>query len=146
MKIELKLYSQKTFEDIKHLDENEKEYWFARELMTVLDYKSWDKFKSIINKAKISCQNSGLPIEECFSQLGKTSKMPNGGTKYVNDYDYILNRYACYLIAQNGSPRKKQIALAQTYFAIQTRKQEITEDEFKQLTENEKRLYNRKIV
>ena len=106
--------TEENFENIKHIDENGIEYWSARELMIVLGYSSWDKFKHIIKKALIACENSNISVDECFSHLGKTSKMPNGGEKFVEDYDYILNRYACYLIAQNGSSRKKQIALAQT--------------------------------
>lgn len=138
--------TEENFESIKHVDENGNEYWLARELMSVLGYSSWDKFKNIIKKAIIACKNSDIPVVQCFSQLGKTSKMPKGGEKYVEDYDYELSRYACYLIAQNGSSRKKQIALAQTYFAVQTRKQEITEQEYKKLSEDEKRLYTRQNV
>ena len=138
--------TEDNFESIKHIDENGVEYWNARELMQVLEYSSWDKFKNIIKKAIRACENSQIPVQQCFSQLGKTSKMPNGGEKYVEDFDYKLNRYACYLIAQNGSSRKKPIALAQTYFAVQTRKQELTSQEYKQLSEDEKRLYTRKNV
>ena len=138
--------TEENFEGIKHTDENGIEYWYARELMNVLGYSSWDKFKNIIRKAIIACENSQVEVEECFSQLGKTLKMPNGGEKCVEDYDYKVNRYACYLIAQNGSSRKKQIALAQTYFAVQTRKQELSEQEYQQLTEDEKRLYTRQNV
>lgn len=138
--------TEENFESIKHIDENGIEYWLARELMIVLGYSSWDKFKNIIKKAQIACENSNIIVDECFSHLGKTSKMPNGGEKFVEDYNYILNRYACYLIAQNGSSRKKQIALAQTYFAVQTRKQELTEEEYKNLSEDEKRLYTRQNV
>lgn len=138
--------TEKTFEDIKHINENGVEYWYARELMLALGYSSWDKFKSVIIKAKISCKNSGSAETEHFSLLGKSLNMPNGATKYIEDYDYMLTRYACYLIAQNGSPRKKQVALAQTYFAVKTRQQELTEEEYKQLPEDERRLYNRKIV
>lgn len=138
--------TEKTFENIKHIDENGVEFWYARELMIVLGYSSWDKFKNIIKKAMVACENSQISVEQCFSQMGKSSKMPNGGEKYVHDFNYKLNRYACYLIAQNGSSRKKQIALAQTYFAIQTRKQELTEEEYLELTEDERRLYTRQSV
>lgn len=122
------------------------EYWYARELMSTLGYSSWGKFKVVIQKAMVACENSKVAVAECFYQLGKTSQMPNGGEKYIADYDYKLARYACYLIAQNGSPSKKQIALAQTYFAVKTRQQEITEEQYKQLTEDEKRIYNRRTV
>lgn len=138
--------NNKTFEDIKHIDEDGNEFWYARELMQGLEYSSWDKFKNIIKKAMIACENSQVPVEQCFFQVGKTSKMPNGGEKYVEDFDYKLNRYACYLVAQNGSPKKKQVALAQTYFAVQTRRQELTREEYRQLSEDEKRLYTRKNV
>lgn len=138
--------TEENFESIKHINEKGIEYWYARELMVVLGYSSWDKFKNIIKRAQIACENSNIQVNECFSHLGKTSKMPNGGKKIVEDYDYMLNRYACYLIAQNGSSRKKQIALAQTYFAVQTRKQELTEEEYKNLSEDEKRLYTRQNV
>ena len=138
--------TEQNFESIKHIDENGIEYWYARELMNVLGYSSWDKFKNIIKKAIIACKNSKVAVEECFSQVGKTLEMPNGGEKYVKDYNYKLNRYACYLIAQNGSSTKKAIALAQTYFAVQTRKQELTEQEYKELSEDEKRLYTRRNV
>ena len=88
--------TEENFESIKHIDENKIEYWYARELMQVLEYSSWDKFKNIIKKAIIACENSQIPVQQCFSQLGKTLKMPNGGEKYVEDFDYKLNRYACY--------------------------------------------------
>ncbi len=138
--------TEKTFEDIKHIDENGNEYWYARELMLSLGYSSWDKFKNVIEKGKISCENSESLYTEHFSLVGKTLDLPNGATKYIEDYDYKLTRYACYLITQNGSPRKKQIALAQTYFAVKTRQQELTEEQYKQLSEDEKRLYNRVVV
>lgn len=128
---------QNSFEDIKHLDADGAEYWLARELQEVLDYKRWDKFCDVISKAKEACANSGIPTSECFSHVGKTSPMPNGGYKEIDDIK--LNRYACYLIAQNGDPRKEVIALAQTYFAVQTRKQELKET-FDSLSEDQKRL------
>ena len=143
---ELILKTEKTFEDIKHIDEDGLEYWYARELMISLGYSSWDKFKSVVEKAKISCKNSGSLATEHFSLVGKSLNLPNGAIKYIEDYDCKLTRYACYLIAQNGSPRKIQVALAQTYFAVKTRQQELTEEEYKQLSENEKRIYNRDLA
>lgn len=144
---ELIIKTEKNFEDIKHIDENGNEYWYARELMVTLDYKSWDKFKNnVIEKAKEACKNSDLLVTEQFSQMGKSLNLPNGANNYIEDYDYKLTRYACYLIAQNGSPRKKAVALAQTYFAIQTRKQELTEEQYKSLPEDERRLYTRQNV
>lgn len=144
---ELIVKTEKVFEDIKHLDEQGNEYWYGRELMTALEYSSWDKFKNnVIEKSKIACQNSEIPVNEHFSRVGKSLNLANNATKYIEDYDYILTRYACYLIAQNGSPRKKAVALAQTYFAVKTRQQELTEEEYKTLSEDERRLYNRKVV
>lgn len=140
------LNTEKVFEDIKHVDQHGEEFWYARELMVTLGYKDWSKFKNVIQKAIIACKNSEIVAGECFRQVAKTSKMPNGGEKYIEDYDYSLSRYACYLIAQNGSSNKKQVALAQTYFAVKTRQQELTEEEYKLLSEDERRLYNRAIV
>lgn len=137
-------YSNKTFEDIKHIDEDGIEYWYARELQLVLNYKEWRKFENVINKAKESCKNSDISEFEHFVDIDKTIKMPKGATKNIRDYK--LTRYACYLIAQNGDTRKKVIALAQTYFAIQTRKQEISEKEYSSLTEDEKRFYQRNLT
>ncbi len=102
------------------------------------------KFRKIIEKARISCENSEISAFEHFTNVGKTIKMPKGAEKEINDYK--LTRYACYLIAQNGDPRKEVIALAQTYFAVQTRKQEITEREYSMLTEDEKRFYQRNLT
>ena len=136
--------TEKTFEDIKHIDENGAEFWYARELQVVLDYKQWRRFEQVIEKAKISCENSNINAFEHFADVGKTIKMPKGAVKNINDYK--LSRYACYLIAQNGDSRKKVIALAQTYFAVQTRKQELTEKEYSLLTEDEKRFYQRNLT
>ena len=146
MENEIIKQTENTFEGIKHLDNDGNEFWYARELMVALGYKDWGKFKNVIQKAITSCKNSKVAVGECFRQVAKTSQMPNGGEKYISDYDYSLNRYACYLIAQNGSPSKKEIALAQTYFAVKTRQQELTEEEYKLLSEDERRLYNRTIV
>lgn len=98
----------------------------------------------MIRKAKQSCENSDMSVFEHFVDVDKTIKMPKGATKNIKDYK--LTRYACYLIAQNGDSRKKVIALAQTYFAIQTRKQEISEKEYSLLTEDEKRFYQRNLT
>ena len=136
--------TEDNFESIKHLNENGVEYWYARELQNVLNYKEWRKFENVINKAKEACENSGISVFEHFVDIDKTIKMPKDAEKTIADYK--LTRYACYLIAQNGDSRKKAIALAQTYFAVQTRKQELTRQEYEQLSEDEKRLYTRKNV
>ena len=130
-----------TFESIKHIDENGIEYWYARELQDVLEYTQWRRFENVINKAKISCEKSGFSVIDHFADVGKMVQIGSGAEKEVNDYK--LTRYACYIIAQNGDPRKEVIASAQTYFAVQTRKQEITEKEYSMLTEDEKRFYQR---
>ena len=140
----IKEYSNKSFEDIKHMDENEIEYWYARELQLVLDYKEWRKFENVIKKAIDACENSGISAFEHFVGADKTIQMPKGATKSIKEYK--LTRYACYLIAQNGDSRKEVVALAQTYFAIQTRKQEISEKEYSLLTEDEKRFYQRNLT
>ena len=136
--------TEDNFESIKHIDENGIEYWYARELQNVLNYKEWRKFENVINKAKEACENSDISVFDHFVDVAKTIKMPKGAEKTI--IDYRLTRYACYLIAQNGDSRKKAIALAQTYFAVQTRKQELTRQEYEQLSEDEKRLYTRKNV
>ena len=133
-----------TFEDIKHIDENNTEFWYARELMKVLEYKQWRRFENVIDKAKRACENSNISVFEHFADVGKLSKRANNAEVQIKDYK--LTRYACYLIAQNGDPRKGVIALAPTYFAVQTRKQEITEKEYSMLTEDEKRFYQRNLT
>ena len=136
--------TEKNFESIKHIDENGVEFWYARELMEMLEYSKWVNFIKVIDKAKKSCENSNNTIFEHFADVGKTIKMPKNAEKTIEDMK--LTRYACYLIAQNGDSRKKAIALAQTYFAVQTRKQEITRQEYENLSEDEKRLYTRQNV
>ena len=139
-----KIYSNQSFEDIKHIDENGIEFWYARELQKVLDYKEWRKFENVIQKAIMACKNTGIIEAEHFVGADKLSKRANNAEVLIKDYK--LTRYACYLIAQNGDSRKKVIALAQTYFAIQTRKQEISEKEYSLLTEDEKRFYQRNLT
>ena len=141
---ELTNYNESVFENIKHIDENGIEYWEARELQKVLEYKEWRKFEGVINKAKQACDTSKFNVSEHFVGADKTIKMPKGAKKIICDYK--LSRYACYLIVQNADSRKKVIALGQTYFAIQTRKQEISELEYENLTEDEKRFYQRSKV
>ena len=138
------LYEGQNFEDIKHIDENGVEFWYARELMPILQYSNWQNFEKIIEKAKKSCENSDISVFEHFTDVSKLSKRANNAEVEIKDYK--LTRYACYLIAQNGDSRKKVIALAQTYFAVQTRKQEITEKEYSMLTEDEKRFYQRNLT
>ena len=136
--------TQQDFESIKHIDENGVEFWYARELMKVLNYSKWGNFIKVIDKAMKACKNSKMVIEDHFADVGKMVQI--GSTAEREQKDYKLTRYACYLIAQNGDSRKKAIALAQTYFAVQTRKQEISRQEYEELSEDEKRLYTRKNV
>jgi len=138
----IELYRRK-FDDIRQ-EADGIEYWYARELMEMLEYSKWGNFIKVIDKAKKSCENSNNTIFEHFADVGKTIKMPKNAEKTIEDMK--LTRYACYLIAQNGDSRKKAIALAQTYFAVQTRKQEITRQEYENLSEDEKRLYTRQNV
>ena len=136
--------SYNTFESIKHIDEFGYEYWYARELQTVLNYKEWRKFNGVIKKAIVACETSKINASEQFVEADKLSKRNNNATTIIKDYK--LSRYACYLIAQNGDSRKQAVALAQTYFAIQTRKQELTEEDYSKLSEDEKRLYQRNLT
>ena len=138
---ELENINETIFESIKHVDEDGNEYWYARELQKVLEYKRWDKFYNVIESAQVACSISNNNVLDHFSQVGKMVDI--GSNTSRNIVDYKLSRYACYLIAQNGDSRKKVIALAQTYFAIQTRKQELLEKEYNSLTEDEKRIYQR---
>lgn len=131
-----------TFEDLRHFDAGGNEFWFARELQDALDYASWDKFKRVIQKAMMACDKSGESVDSHFSQMGKMVDLGSGTQREIQDF--ALSRYACYLIVQNADPSKSVIANGQTYFAIQTRRQELADDEsFQQLKEEEKRLFLR---
>lgn len=134
-------YNDITFESIKHVNEFGNEYWSARELMITLEYNKWGNFKKVIEKAKLACELSGNVVSYHFADVGKTIKMPKGASKSIEDYE--LSRYACYLIVQNADPRKKVVAFGQTYFATQTRRQELTDEYFNSLNENKKRLITR---
>ena len=139
---EIKKYTEKIFEDIRHIDEYGNEYWEARELQIALEYTEWRNFEKVIQKAIVSVENATNTNEVWVVEINKPIKTGKG--KEENIKDYKLSRYICYLIVQNGDPRKKVVALGQTYFAIQTRKQELTEHEYCLLTEDERRFYIRK--
>ena len=141
---EISKYNEIIFENIKHIDEYGNEYWYARELSKVLEYKDWRNFLKVLNKAKEACKNSGFKTNEQLVEVNKLSKRNNNAT--ANIQDYKLSRYACYLIVQNADPSKEIVALGQTYFAVQTRKQELTEKEYINLTEDEKRFYQRNLT
>ncbi|WP_303840316.1 DNA damage-inducible protein D [Selenomonas ruminantium] len=128
--------NESLFESIKHINEYGQEYWTARELMLPLQYKKWQNFDAIIQKAKQACKSSNGKVSDHFADV---SKMVTAGVAAKSIDDYHLSRYACYLIAMNGDPRKQAIALAQTYFAIKTRQQELIEN-YNELSEDQKRL------
>ena len=141
MNNEIARYSEETFESIKHVNEYGNEFWYARELQRVLEYTQWRRFADAIERAKLACSNSGYSASEHFTAAGKSSPMPNGGVRILEDYR--LSRYACYLIVMNGDPRKEVIAVGQTYFAVKTRQQELI-DHYDELSEDQKRLDIRK--
>lgn len=131
------------FENIKYVTENGIDYWSARELLEVLDYSKWEKFLNVIEKAKQACQNSAQDIENHFLHVGKMVDIGSGAKRTISDLH--LTRYACYLIVQNADPSKEVVALGQTYFAMQTRKQEVLENEYDNLdSEDDRRIFLRK--
>ncbi len=138
---EIKEYTNKMFEDIKHIDEFGNEYWLARELQSILGYNQWRSINDLIVRAISACKESKYNIDDHFALYRKMVDIGSKTTRKI--IDYKLSRYACYLIVMNGNPQKEIIALGQTYFAIQTRKQELSEKEYNELSEDEKRLYRR---
>lgn len=147
MKTELVYTLTNTFETHAQKTEDGIEFWLARDLQYLLGYSKWENFLNVVLKAKIACQTSGHGVPDHFPDVRKTITMPKGGQKTIDDF--MLTRYACYLIAQNGDPKKSEIAFAQTYFAIQTRRAELIEQRLleterlsarKKLSETEKEL------
>ncbi len=132
------------FESIKHFDDYGNEYWYARELQKALEYKEWRNFKAVIDNAIISCKNSKFDVLEHFVEVNKMIEIGKQAKRKI--LEYKLSRYACYLIVQNADPNKDVVALGQTYFAIQTRKQEILEQEYDSLTDDEKRFFQRNLI
>ena len=127
------------FENAKQIDETGNEYWSARDLQGLLDYSTWQKFSAVIDKAQIACAQSGYAVPDHFNQTVKMVSIGSGAQRQQPDYK--LSRYACYLIVQNGDPSKSVIAAGQTYFAVQTRRQELQDEEtFRQLGEDKQRL------
>lgn len=125
------------FEEYKNINEYEQEFWYARDMQQILQYTQWRNFLNVIEKAKVACESSGNIINDHFADVSKMVQLGSGAERVIEDI--ILSRYACYLIVQNADPSKEVVALGQTYFAIQTRKQEL-QDEFDSLSEDKKRL------
>lgn len=152
---DLQNYKENIFESIKNINEFEQEFWYARDLQQVLQYTKWGNFEKVIDKAKEACNNSNINVLDHFADVGKMIDLAKGAKREIKDV--ILSRYACYLVVQNADPKKEVVALGQTYFAVETRKQELkyeeTED-FSNLSEDAKRLsirnelkyHNKKLV
>ena len=130
-------YSEKTFEQIKHINEYGQEFWYARELQEVLEYSQWRRFNDVIERAKTACANSEYDVSDHFANVGKMVKIGSDAEREIDDI--MLSRYACYLIVMNGDSRKEVIAVGQTYFAVKARQQEIAEN-YDNLSEEQKRL------
>jgi len=131
--------TQIPFEEIKQIDTNGEEYWLARDLMPIFEYSTWQKFKNVLLKAQIACENSGYNPDEHFIETNRSSALGLSFKRQIEDYK--LSRYACYLVVQNADPAKEVVALGQTYFAIQTRRQELADEEANtQLTEDQRRV------
>jgi DNA-damage-inducible protein D len=138
MKTEMIEYLTQNFEAHSQKTEKGVEFWFARDLQNLLGYSKWENFTKVVTKAKISCETSGIDTEDHFMDIEKKVQLGSGSSRTI--HDIMLTRYSCYLIAQNGDPKKDQIAFAQSYFALQTRKLELIE---KRINEWE-RLHARK--
>ena len=137
--------NQSPFERIRQVDDDGQEFWSARELMVFLEYVSWQKFKNVLLKAQISCENSGYDPSDHFIQAVKM--VPLGSVAKREVEDMHLSRYACYLVVQNADPNKEVVALGQTYFAVQTRRQEMSDSEvMAELTDDQRRLLLRQRV
>lgn len=130
-------YSEQTFDSIRHINEDGQEFWYARELGGVLQYSDWRNFQNAIFKAMEACKGSGFRISDHFGDATKMIELGKSAHRRVEDY--VLSRYACYLIVMNGDPQKEIIAVGQTYFAVKTRQQELI-DNYDTLTEEQKRL------
>lgn len=131
------------FDTIRHFDDDGREYWLARDLHCLLGYSTWQRFYGVIERAKQACRSLGIKEEDHFSNTVKMVDLGSGSTRQIDDV--ALSRYACYLIVQNGDPTKPVIAAGQTYFAVQTRRQELADEEaFSQLDVEQKRLFLRR--
>ena len=130
-------YNEQMFENIKHVNEYGQEFWYARDLQVALEYETWRSFQKVILKAQNACENADNNVSDHFADVGKMVNLGSGSQREVDDY--MLSRYACYLIVMNGAPRKQVIALGQTYFAVKTRQQELVEN-YDELSEDQKRL------
>lgn len=137
MSNELMKYSDQTFEDIKHINEDGQEFWYARELQHVLEYAQWRYMKETVERARLACENSGLNPDDHFAEVRKMVPIGSGAERAVEDY--MLSRFACYLVVMNGDPRKEVIAVGQAYFAVKTRQQELIE-KYEEMSEDQKRL------
>lgn len=133
-------YTEKVFEDIKHIDEEGNEYWKAKDLMSLLEYHKWENFYKVIKKSMISCKKSNFNVNEQFLEVRKSLIIKVRSKQYIVDFN--LTRFACYLIIQNADPRKEAVALAKTYIAMQTRKRELSEKEYYSFTEENVKLNN----
>ncbi len=131
------------FDAIRHLDDDGREYWFARELYPLLGYSRWQRFQTAVDKARTACAAMKICVDDHFTSVGKLIEAGKGAQREIDDI--LLSRYACYLIVQNGDPSKSVIAAGQTYFAVQTRRQELADEEaFTKLDEDHKRLLLRR--
>lgn len=134
---DMEKYSNQTFEEYKQKNEFEEDFWYGRDMQKIFQYKEWRNFIKVIEKAKLACSGSRNMISDHFVEVNKMIDLAKGAKREVDDI--MLSRYACYLIVQNADPKKEVVALGQTYFAVQTRKQELQE-QFETLDEDKKRL------